>query len=268
MLMPMPVSATPASTAREVAALSAREMLRSRFTVAVILLSFALMLALFIGLDFAFTAPEARGNLVRENLGAIAAMGMMAIAFAGTAVPLVSYRERGTYRLLGATPIRRSTFLLGQLPIRAAIAGTELLAIFGVLSALGAAGSDYLVVFIAAVCGFGMFLGLGMLLGARGRNTDLVTQVSLLLPIIVIFTSGIGIPTTLLPDWAQAIIHALPTTWYMDSLNHWTAPDTALWPHLGGMLAIAALSLIAAAACFDWGKEMGCAGLASEGGWR
>jgi hypothetical protein len=70
------------------------------------------------------TDGDVKVDPLRVNLGVATMLGIASIAFIGTTVPLVAMRERGLLRLFGTTPLRRSTFLLAQLPARAAIAAT------------------------------------------------------------------------------------------------------------------------------------------------
>lgn len=230
---------------------SARELTRSGFTVAVILASFVLMLGIFIALDFLF--GERAGEQLKRSLGVVSAMGMMAIAFTGTAVPLVTYRDRGTLRILSATPVSRLAFLVGQVPVRAAIAAIELIVILATMLVVGARHpGDYLTVVLSTLCGFLMFMSLGVLLGARGTNSELIMQISLILPVVVIFTSGVAIPIDFFPQWMQFATELLPTTWFMASLNDWVTTDDFLVQHWLGMTGLSAASLACAARYFVW----------------
>ncbi|MFF8817003.1 ABC transporter permease [Leucobacter sp. NPDC015123] len=242
---------------RSVALLSAREMFRSRFTAGVILLTFALVLGLFAALDLLFGAGgPGPGALLYSNFGVIAAMGAMSIAFPGTAVLLVQYRELGTLRLLAATPVTRIVFIIGQLPARAGLAVAELLILLGVMFFGGTSSFvSYATVLLAGILGFIMLMSLGILLGARGANTELTRQLSLLLPIVVIFTSGAGLPLSSFPGWVQDGIQFLPTTWYMAAVNNWFVPDPHLIPHLVGLAGVAVAVTAVTTSVFDWGEE-------------
>lgn len=236
---------------------SAKELVRSGLTVVIILLSFGLILGIFIVIDFLFPNAPQENLSFQNSLGVISMMGMSSVAFTGTAVPLVSYRERGTLRLLSSTPLSRFAFLSGQLPIRAAIVLVELIILCLVMLTLGAHDfSQFFGVIVTTVCGFLMFMSLGVLLGSRGTNADFTMQLSLLIPVIVIFTSGIAIPLESFPGWVSSVIHFLPTTWFMEAFNTWTGRVGAVsiqvyWVCMAGASLI---SMTIASRCFDWGR--------------
>lgn len=241
-------------TVSGVSGASTRELLRSGLTATIILLSFAAMLSIFLTIDLLSHS----GDSLRKSLGVVSAMGMASIAFTGTSVPLVTYRERGTMSLLRSTPLSRIAFLCGQVPVRAMIAFAELVIISLVIVALGERDLWHIAsLAVTSLIGFLMFMSLGFLLGARGANSDFTMQVSLIFPILVIFTSGIGIPLDALPLWANSLVDALPTTWFMDALNSWTGVERGLPLPINWilMITVAILSTLLAAVTFDWGRN-------------
>ena len=167
---------------------------------------------------------DAQGNpvvdLFRSNLAATLMMGYAGVAFLGTSVPLVALRRRGTLRLLGTTPLRRMTFILAQTPIRFGIGAVQ--AAIVILLAVGygyVGGAHLLRLIVTLLLGLALFFALGYLLASRSRNPDLITQISGVLPVIVLFLSGSVFPMYILPDWVQHAITFLPTTWFVQAAS-------------------------------------------------
>jgi len=245
-----------AAPIRQLALTSARELIRSGFTAGVMVFIFVSFVVILLVLDAVL--PAAAGtSLLARGIGAVAAWGFLSISVIGTAVPLVAYRERGTLALLATTPAGRRNLLVGQLPVRAAIAAIEGLIVLMLMAVVGE--STPLMLIAAAVtllCGAAMFLALGLLIGARGTNVDAVMQIGLLAPVVLIATSGAVIPLTILPDWLAAVFRALPTTWFVtafDSAEQQSWTDAlAVW---GGLTAVAVAALLVAIRLFDWGVE-------------
>ncbi|WP_434315441.1 ABC transporter permease [Leifsonia sp. P73] len=159
-------------------------------------------------------------DLFRSNLAATLMMGYAGVAFLGTSVPLVALRRRGTLRLLGTTPLRRLTFILAQTPIRFGIGAIQALIV--IVLALGygyVGGANLLRLIVTLLLGLALFFALGYLLASRSRNPDLITQISGVLPVIVLFLSGSVFPMYILPDWVQQGITFLPTTWFVQAAS-------------------------------------------------
>lgn len=250
---------TSRAATRQVSAASSRELMRSGFTAGVIVFMFLSFIIILVLLD-AFLQSETGGaSFLSSSIGIVPAMGFMALGFVGTAVPLVTYRDRGTLRLLGTTPLNRWSFLMGQIPVRGVIATIEIIIIVCLMAATGTHSPLRLLeALVTLVCGAAMFLAFGLLLGARGKNVDLTMQISLIAPIVVIATSGLALPLDIMPTWVEIISNALPTTWFMEALNSISSKadlDLALPLYWAGLLGIAGLAAAIAAAIFDWGGE-------------
>lgn len=235
---------------------SARELLRSGFAVGVTLSMFLSFIVILVVLDAVL--PSADGeSFLRQNIGIIPAMGFMSLAFVGTSVTLVAYRDRGTLRLLGTTPLSRRSILLGQLPVRAVIAALESLIVLVLMWSTGTR-SPVTLACAAVTLAFGaaMFLSLGLLLGARGTNVDLTMQISLIAPVVLIATSGVALPAEVLPVWLAAVFDALPTTWFVGAFGQGAAMSLAgILTAWAGLVAAALVAFAIAIRIFDWGDE-------------
>jgi len=207
------------------------------------------------GIDGSPATPD----FLRANLASILVMGLLAIAFMGTSVPLVALRERGTLRLFGTTPVRRLTFIVAQSPIRFALGAAEAAIILGIAAVAG-----YVESFVAVRLAVTLLLGLLMLfafaylLASRSRNADAIAQVAGFLPVIVIFTSGTVYPTSVLPGFLQDAITVIPTTWFMQAASAdlaGTEPFTSVYLLWALMAATAVGVALLAARLFRWDRD-------------
>jgi len=188
-------------------------------------------------------------------------MGLLAIAFMGTSVPLVALRERGTLRLFGTTPVRRLTFIVAQSPIRFALGAAEATIILGIAAAAG-----YVESFVAVRLAVTLLLGLSMLfafaylLASRARNADAIAQIAGFLPVIAIFSSGTVSPISVLPEVLQHTIKGVPTTWFMQAASAdlaGTEPFTSVYLLWALMAATTVVVALLAAKLFRWDRDEG-----------
>lgn len=193
---------------------------------------------------------------LRGALPAVLMLGLLSLAFIGTAAPLVGLRHRGTLRLLGTTPLSRLTFILAQTPARLALGAVQVALIAAYATYLGyldlaSAGS----LMISAIIGLAMLLALGYLLAARISSQELATTVSsLLIPVALIF-SGSMLPSQLLPDGLRAVTDKLPTTLLANAFGVdlvGSGNRSELPPAWLLMSAIALVAAVLAAIAFRW----------------
>lgn len=200
---------------------SARELLRNGRSVLTMVTLFATLIvvcwALELVLNDSLSAPT---GLLQSHLGVSLVMGHMAIAFVGTSTIIVNYRQRGTLRLLSATPINRAVFMLAQAPARIGIAAFEA----GVVFVLAGASRSLdmgavLRLSLTTILGFGMLVGLALLLASRSSNTGLVLQLSGYLPMLAIIGGSSIVPREILPEAIRNFGDYIPTTWFVQALN-------------------------------------------------
>lgn len=157
---------------------------------------------------------------LRTSLASILMVSFLSLSFLGTSVPLVSLRGSGTLRLLGTTPLKRSTFVFSQSPARFALGLLQLLLVIGVTVYLGYLDFANLPrLLVTALLGLLMLFALGYLIGSRARNPEATTMVvSLFLP-AALMLSGAVIPMQVFPDGLVRILEWLPTTVLANSLS-------------------------------------------------
>lgn len=195
-------------------------------------------------------------DILRINLSTVLIAGFMAIVFLGTSVPIVRMRGRGILRLLGTTPLSRLTFIVAQSPIRVLVGLAEAVVIVVIAWTQGyatAANAGRLAVTLAL--GLAMLFSLGYLLASRSRNPDLIGQVSGLIPVLIILTSGTMFPVQGIPEVILILMRSVPTTWFIQAASAdiaGTTPFTSvyvLWVMMG-VVTVACTAL--AARIFAW----------------
>jgi ABC-2 type transport system permease protein len=243
---------TPRSPFVELSISNAKELIRNKKGSISILFMFGFLFILIALLDAAMPGL----GILRTNLPTIATIGFMAITFLGTAVPIVSLRERGTLRLLGTTPLKKGVFIAAQTPVRLVAGLVVAVIVVGAALALGALDpSGLLRLVVTFAVGLAMFFALAYLLASRSRNTELVNNVAVMLPIVAMFASGDVFPREIIPEPVAIVLEGLPTTWFVRAAAadlSGTAPAIpvpVLWLM---MAAVAAVAAFLAARFFVW----------------
>ncbi|MGD8167304.1 ABC transporter permease [Herbiconiux sp. P16] len=210
----------PSSALWQLSLASAKELLRSGKSFFGLAIVFVFFLALVVTLNVVESDGSDQPDVLRANLSLVLVCGLMAIAFAGTTVPLVALRQRGTLKLLGTTPLRRFTFLLAQTPVRFLLGTSEAAVILAI-----AGGHGYLQPLSALrlcatfLIGFAMFFAFAYLLASRSSNPDLMLQLMGLVPVVVLFASGTFLPFADSPPFLEWMSRTLPSTWFLQALN-------------------------------------------------
>lgn len=202
---------------------------------------------------------DAKLDPLRMYLGVAALTGIASAVFIGLTVPLVGMRERGLLRLLGTTPLRRSTFLLAQVPGRSVVVLVEVLVI--VVIAVWRRyvdGFDVLSLAVTVVLGSAMLFALALMFAARSRSAEATQQGMVMLTILLVFASGGIMPPSALPGFAQVVMNALPTTWFVAALSADLTgadpfvPVPVLWLFMG---VGACGAFLVSARLFEWDQS-------------
>jgi ABC-2 type transport system permease protein len=196
---------------------------------------------------------------LQENLGIVVLVGVASLAFIGTTVPLVAMRERGLLRLLGVTPLRRSTFLLAQLPLRALVAVGILVLTTGIaVWRRYVDGVDLLALGVSFLLGAAMLFVLALVFAARSRNAEATQQTMVMVTIGLVFASGGLLPQSILPAAVQVAMNCLPTTWFVAAASASLTgaepflPVPALW---GLMSLVTVVAGVLAVRWFEWDQS-------------
>lgn len=187
----------------------------------------------------------------------ILAMSLMQLGLFATATPLVSLRQEGVLRRLGATPLPRWQLLLGQVFMRLTIGLVQAALIIGLsVVAFGVQiEGNYLaltgLVFLGAVT----FIGMGYLIASIARTVESASGISSAINFPMMFLSGVFFPIALLPAFLAPVVRALPLTYLADAIRQVTvgsAPDFPMWVDIAVLGGWAVVCAALAARFFRW----------------
>lgn len=242
--------------------MSAKNLIRNRLTglAPIFLFAWLLLIYFVLSLMLSVSKTDPTTSLLRAAVPSILMTGIAGIAFMATTVPLVSMRERGLLRLLGTTPLKRSTFLVAQIPGRIVLVFLEV--VFIVILVSVAEYADETVNFwrlvVTLALGVAMLFALALLVASRARNTDVAHQGMTMLVMGLFVCSGSFLPPGTLPSFTEIFTNAVPSTWFAVALSvDLTAttpflPIPALW---GMMLTVTVVAITLALRRFEWDQE-------------
>jgi ABC-2 type transport system permease protein len=185
-------------------------------------LAFPLFFIALFGLIYQDMLWEDLGlRAIEYILPGIVVMALMVSGIMATATGFVEERQRGIYRRLSLTPLKRHTILGGQLIQRYLLILTQtvLLMAIGTLAfniqVSGSLFSVWLVMTLGALC----FLSIGFLLTGLISSARAANGISMVVYFMLMFLGGIFFPNTLMPDFLRAFSSALPSTQLNDALR-------------------------------------------------
>ncbi len=205
----------------------------------------AFPLLLLVGLMAVFGGEDPAQR--QRVLGGILTINLIAAAFFGISLHMVSLREAGLYRRYRATPISASTVVASH-AITAALNIFVSMALqlavariaFGVLFAGGVPALAGAVAVSAAA-----FVPLGLIVGSVARDMRVAPALSNLLFFPLAFLSGAAIPLSSMPDGLQRVAALLPSTYVVDLLRGAIAGETTLEAHAFSVLVLLATGVVA-----------------------
>jgi ABC-type multidrug transport system permease subunit len=177
-------------------------------------------------------------------LPGILGLNLMGTGIWGIGFGIVNARLKKTLKLMTATPMRKSEYLLAQILSRLFFLVLEIAVIlaFGVF-AFGVPIRGSLTLLLAtALLGSLSFAGLGLLVAARAKTLEAASGLMNLVMVPMWLLSGVFFSAERFPRAAQPLIRALPLTALNDALR-------AVMLEGKGAAAIASLLLLLAA----WG---------------
>lgn len=157
--------------------------------------------------------------------------------------------EIGFFDRLLASPVSRTSILVGRLAGGALLGACQALFFTGVLALFGASvhgglGAVAVLVVTSALLGMGIG-GFGVTLGIRTGSTEAV-QGSFPLIFVLMFTSSAFFPRELMTGWYHTVATYNPISWILEALRDllslgWSPRDAAV--AIGVAAAVAVLSL-------------------------
>lgn len=155
-------------------------------------------------------------------LPGVLGMSLMQLGLFGTAAPLVSLREKGVLRRMGATPLTRATLLISQVAFRLSIAFVQTslivlvgMTIFHVHIDMGRLPQTIGIVLLGATT----FITIGYFLAGLAKTEEAVQGIISLPNFLFMFLSGIFFPVDMMPSWMRPLVDAIPLTYLGDALR-------------------------------------------------
>jgi ABC-2 type transport system permease protein len=154
-------------------------------------------------------------------LPGIIVMAMMTTCIVSTATGVVEEREKGIFRRLSLTPLKRQTLIGGQIINRylTVLVQTALLIAIGI-AFFGAAIDGNLLLFWAVLTlGAISFLALGFALAALIKNEKSAHPLSMIVFFTLMFLGGCFFPLEQMPEFVRPVCEALPSLHLNDALR-------------------------------------------------
>jgi ABC-2 type transport system permease protein len=155
-------------------------------------------------------------------LPGVLAMSLMQLGLFGTAAPLVSLREKGVLRRMGATPLPKITMLASQIAFRLTIAFAQT----GVIVLVGMLIFDVQIKFGnlpaiigVMVLGASLFITMGYFISGLAKTEEAVQGLIALPNFLFMFLSGIWFPVEVMPGWIRPLVDIIPLTYLGDALR-------------------------------------------------
>ena len=181
-------------------------------------------------------------------------MNLMAGGMWGIGYVTVDLRVRKLLKLLIATPMRRSYFLLSMVGGRMGFVFPELVVILlaGVLLFELPIKGSLLAVLVVSGCGALCFAGLGLLVASRAQRLETAAGLLNLVMMPMWLLSGLFFSTDHFPDQLQPVIQLLPLTQLINTLRAVILEGSGLGSELGPLLYLLAWGLVSFYLALRW----------------
>jgi len=162
-------------------------------------------------------------------LPGIVALSLMQMSVFSVAFVFVDYKEKGILKRLLATPMKPYQFVTANIITRliVALVQTAILVAVGLLLFKAHMLGSYWLLFIVALLGAIMFLGLGFTISGIAKTVEAVPAVANLIVFPMLFLGGTFFPISTMPDWLQGIVKYLPLTYLSNSLREIMTKDAS-----------------------------------------
>lgn len=190
-------------------------------------------------------------------LPGILGLNLMGTGIWGIGFSIVNARLKKTLKLMVATPMRKSHYLLAQMFSRFIflILEVAVILLFGVLAFQVPVRGSLAVVVLTTFLGALSFGGMGLLVASRARTLEAANGLMNLVMVPMWLLSGVFFSSERFPKAAQPLIQALPLTALNNALRAVMLEGRAL-PSVAGSLAVVAvwgiLSFAIALKIFRW----------------
>ncbi len=174
---------------------------------------------------------------------------VLSSGFWGVGAMLVTFREKKVLRRIYLTPMPPWIFFTALVLYRMTLLAMQAI-VLGVVGVLvfhvHVVGNPLEIAFIL-ILGATTFVSLGTVIGALVRSTESANNVASILTVPLAFVSDAYIPVDRFPAKVAAVLHALPSTQFIDALRG-VAMEGLPLAHYAGWIALLALWAIAGTA--------------------
>jgi ABC-type multidrug transport system permease subunit len=179
-------------------------------------------------------------------LPGILGLNLMGTGIWGIGFGIVNARLKKTLKLMTATPMRKSEYLLAQIFSRFVFLVLEIAVIllFGVLAFGVPIRGSLALLLLTALLGSLSFAGLGLLVAARAQTLEAASGLMNFVMVPMWLLSGVFFSAERFPKAAQPLIQALPLTALNDALRAVMLEGKGLPAIAGQLLLLAAWGLV------------------------
>ncbi len=180
-------------------------------------------------------------------LPGILGLNLMGTGIWGIGFGIVNARLKKTLKLLTATPMRKSEYLLAQILSRFVflVLETAVILLFGVLAFEVPIRGSLALLLATALLGSLSFAGLGLLVAARAQTLEAASGLMNFVMVPMWLLSGVFFSTERFPNSVQPLIRALPLTALNDALRAVMLEGKGLLPIAGQLAVLLAWALVA-----------------------
>jgi ABC-2 type transport system permease protein len=175
----------------------------------------------------------------------IIVMGAMVTGIMRTSAGFVQEREKGIYRRLALTPLKRQTLIGSQLLQHyiVIIVQTIMLVAVGVFAFNVKISGNMLLFWLVLSVGALCFMSLGFALTGLIKTARSATPINQMVYFILMFLGGVFFPNSMLPTFLERIANALPSAQMSDALRQVLYQGAGIGDIWQNLLIMAAWSL-------------------------
>ena len=201
--------------------------------------------------------PSPGARYIDFLIPGLVGLNLMGSGMWGLGFAVVQARTRKLLKLLAATPMRRTHFLLSFMLSRLIFLALEVVAVigFGWIAFGVSVHGSILELGVISLVGAMSFAGLGLLVAARPQTIEGVSGLMNLVMLPMWLLSGTFFAATRFPEFWQPVIQALPLTALNDALRaniNEGLPLAASLPDVLVMAAWGSVSFLLALRWFRW----------------
>jgi ABC-2 type transport system permease protein len=196
-------------------------------------------------------------SAINYLLPGIIVTSLMMACMNNNALKIVNEREKGVYRRLSLTPLKRGTLLLGNIIVRylIAMASTLLLIAVGVGLFKADMGGNYLLLWLVWTLGSLTFIVIGFVLASLVKNTNSMMTLGMAALFPLMFLGGCFWPIDEMPAFLVPVCEALPTLRLNTALRMITVQNAGfgdIWGELPVVLYWLAGGSVLSVLLFKW----------------